>query len=159
MKRLRVSDNQNDETLSRNSLRYLRKANLTIAVNCSCRAPLTLMPWRGYRYVSTSPSRFRSMGVHSVTYLWRGLAARKPSGAALCTCCRRRGVVIDMYLHPYLNLDIWGYGYRYVSTSPSRSRSIGVHSVTYLWRGVVARVNPRNAPTSLSRSRHMGVRL
>jgi len=33
VKRLRVSYNQNDETLSRNSLRYLSKANLTIAVN------------------------------------------------------------------------------------------------------------------------------
>jgi len=31
--RLRVSYNQNDETLSRNSLRYLSKANLPIAVN------------------------------------------------------------------------------------------------------------------------------
>jgi len=42
VKRLRVSYNQNDETLSRNSLRYLSKANLSIAVNCSCRAPLNL---------------------------------------------------------------------------------------------------------------------
>jgi len=33
VKLLRVSYNQNDETLSRNSLRYLSKANLTIAVN------------------------------------------------------------------------------------------------------------------------------
>jgi len=33
VKRLRVSYNRNDETLSRNSLRYLSKANLTIAVN------------------------------------------------------------------------------------------------------------------------------
>jgi len=41
VKRLRVSYNQNDETLSRNSLRCLSEANLTIAVNCSCRAPLT----------------------------------------------------------------------------------------------------------------------
>jgi len=40
VKRPRVSYNQNDETLSRNSLRYLSKANLTIAVNCSCRVPL-----------------------------------------------------------------------------------------------------------------------
>ena len=32
-KRLRVSYNQNDKTLSRNSLRYLSKANLTIAFN------------------------------------------------------------------------------------------------------------------------------
>jgi len=31
--RPRVSYNQTDETLSRNSLRYLSKANLTIAVN------------------------------------------------------------------------------------------------------------------------------
>jgi len=31
--RLRVSYNQNDKTLSRNSLRYLSKANLTIAVH------------------------------------------------------------------------------------------------------------------------------
>jgi len=31
--RLRVSYYQNDETLSRNSLRYLSKANLSIAVN------------------------------------------------------------------------------------------------------------------------------
>jgi len=30
---LRVSSNQNDETLSRNSLRYLSKANLPIAVH------------------------------------------------------------------------------------------------------------------------------
>jgi len=37
VKRLRISYNQNDETLSRNSLRYLSKANLTIAVDCSCR--------------------------------------------------------------------------------------------------------------------------
>jgi len=43
VKRLRVSYNQNDETLSRNSLRYLSKANLTIAVNCSCRAPLKVL--------------------------------------------------------------------------------------------------------------------
>jgi len=41
MKRLRVSYNHNDETLTRNSLRYLSKANLTISVDCSCRAPLT----------------------------------------------------------------------------------------------------------------------
>ena len=40
MIRLRVSYNQNDETLSRNSLRYLSKANLPIAVISSCRAPL-----------------------------------------------------------------------------------------------------------------------
>ena len=33
VKRLRVSDNQNDETLSQNSLMYMSKANLTIAVN------------------------------------------------------------------------------------------------------------------------------
>jgi len=33
VKRLRVSYNQNDETRSRNSLRYLSKANLTIAVH------------------------------------------------------------------------------------------------------------------------------
>jgi len=33
VKRLRVSYNQNDETLSRNSLRYLSKANSTITVN------------------------------------------------------------------------------------------------------------------------------
>jgi len=31
--RLRVSHNQNDETLSQNSLRYLRNANLPIAVH------------------------------------------------------------------------------------------------------------------------------
>jgi len=31
--RLRVSYTQNDETLSRNSLRYLSKTNLPIAVN------------------------------------------------------------------------------------------------------------------------------
>ena len=31
--RLRISYNQNDETLSRNSLRYLSKVNLPIAVN------------------------------------------------------------------------------------------------------------------------------
>jgi len=31
--RLRVSYNQNDETLSRNSLRYLSKSNLPIAIN------------------------------------------------------------------------------------------------------------------------------
>jgi len=31
--RPRVSYNQNDETISRNSLRYLSKANLPIAVN------------------------------------------------------------------------------------------------------------------------------
>jgi len=33
VKRLRVYYNQNDETLSRNSLMYMSKANLTIAVN------------------------------------------------------------------------------------------------------------------------------
>jgi len=33
VKRLRVSSNQNDETRSRNSLMYMSKANLTIAVN------------------------------------------------------------------------------------------------------------------------------
>jgi len=33
VKRLRVSDNQNDETLSQNSLMYMSKANLTIAVH------------------------------------------------------------------------------------------------------------------------------
>ena len=31
--RLRVSNIQNDETLSRNSLRYLSKANLSMVVN------------------------------------------------------------------------------------------------------------------------------
>jgi len=43
VKRLRVSYNQNDETLSRSSLRYLSKANLAIAVHCSCRAPLSMI--------------------------------------------------------------------------------------------------------------------
>ena len=60
VKRLRVSYNQNDETLSRNSLRYLSKANLSIAVNCSCRAPLSQTA--SYPIPKGSPARRLPMG-------------------------------------------------------------------------------------------------
>jgi len=41
--RLRVSSNQNDETLSRNSLRYLSKANSLIAVNSSLQGTFNML--------------------------------------------------------------------------------------------------------------------